>query len=460
MIEITVENGVAEIVLDAPQRMNALDEAALAELQAAYERAAAGVESGEVRAVLLRGEGRGFCAGRDISAVVPAEDDATAYLRDRVTPVLRAMSEIPVPTFAAVQGACLGVGLGLAIATDVVYVAEDAKIGSPFANLGATLDSGGHALFTERLGAHRTLDLIYTAELMSGAEAVGSGLFSRAVPRDEVGDLRGVLVDGDREVDGGRLPSLGSVRDAHDLPIADVPHDAREITQSGSAQRDLFDRADDLSGVDEVADAVLVLDDHEHAREEVLDKALRSESESNSADAGRREYRGHIEAEFLTDHEYGDAPDDDRRDAAQNRTERLHALSLPFVVDKARPGEQLGGPAGAAAHHRQLHRRHRFHDLDRAGVRHRLLTCDERPDQDVDAAVQQPTRDRRDRDDEQDVQRGVEEPIPRLLPTQGAQLVQVAQGSKGVGGSRRGRAHAAHCVSADWSRPGRAGGIW
>ena len=66
MIEITVENGVAEIVLDAPQRMNALDEAALAELQAAYERAAAGVESGEVRAVLLRGEGRG---GADASAV-------------------------------------------------------------------------------------------------------------------------------------------------------------------------------------------------------------------------------------------------------------------------------------------------------------------------------------------------------------------------------------------------------
>lgn len=186
MIEITVENGVAEIVLDAPQRMNALDDAALAELQAAYERAAAGVESGEVRAVLLRGEGRGFCAGRDISAVVPAEDDATAYLRDRVTPVLRAMSEIPVPTFAAVQGACLGVGLGLAIATDVVYVAEDAKIGSPFANLGATLDSGGHWLFTERLGAHRTLDLIYTAELLSGAEAVQAGLFSRALPADEL----------------------------------------------------------------------------------------------------------------------------------------------------------------------------------------------------------------------------------------------------------------------------------
>ena len=173
MIELSIQDDVAEVVLNAPRKMNALDPAALQELSEAYRQAA----DAQVRALLLRGEGRGFCAGRDISEVDPAADDALGYLEGEVTPVLRQMAEFPAPTFAAVQGACLGVGLGLAIATDVVYVAEDAKIGSPFANLGATLDSGGHALFTERLGAHRTLDLIYTAELMSGAEAVGSGLF-------------------------------------------------------------------------------------------------------------------------------------------------------------------------------------------------------------------------------------------------------------------------------------------
>lgn len=96
------------------------------------------------------------------------------------------MSVFPAPTFAAAQGACLGVGLGLLIATDVVYLADTAKIGSPFANLGAILDSGGHSLFVERLGPHRTLDLIYTGELMSGAEAVASGLFSRSVPESEL----------------------------------------------------------------------------------------------------------------------------------------------------------------------------------------------------------------------------------------------------------------------------------
>lgn len=186
MIELTIADGVAEIVLNAPQKMNSLDEAALAELEAAYDKAAEAVGTGEVRALLLRGEGRGFCAGRDISAVTPADDDVLGYLGDKVQPLLQKMSSFPAPTFAAVQGACLGVGLGLAIATDVVYVAENAKIGSPFANLGATLDSGGHWLFTERLGAHRTLDMIYTAELISGADAVASGLFSRAMPADEL----------------------------------------------------------------------------------------------------------------------------------------------------------------------------------------------------------------------------------------------------------------------------------
>ncbi len=177
MIELSIRDGVAEVLLNAPKKLNALDLDALAELGQAYDDAAAA----GVRALLLRGEGRSFCAGRDLTTVVPENDDARGYLAGAVAPLLRKMSAFPAPTFAAVQGACLGVGLGLLAVTDVVYLADDAKIGSPFANLGAALDSGGHWLFTERLGPHRTLDLIYGAELMSGAEAVAAGLFSRAV---------------------------------------------------------------------------------------------------------------------------------------------------------------------------------------------------------------------------------------------------------------------------------------
>lgn len=182
MIDLTIADDVAHVTLNDPAKLNALDEQALHDLGAAYDEA----ERAGVRALVLRGEGRAFCAGRDISGVDPREDDVMGYLGGLVTPLLRRMSAFPAPTFAAAHGACLGVGLGLLIATDVVYVAESAKIGSPFAALGATLDSGGHALFVDRLGAHRTLDLIYTGRLMSGAEAVASGLFSRAFPDDEV----------------------------------------------------------------------------------------------------------------------------------------------------------------------------------------------------------------------------------------------------------------------------------
>jgi 2-(1,2-epoxy-1,2-dihydrophenyl)acetyl-CoA isomerase len=182
MITSTIADGVAEIVLDAPDRLNALNPDDIAELDAAYRSA----EEAGVRALVLRGEGRAFCAGRDISGVDPRTDDVDGYLGGLVTPLLRRISAFPAPTFAVAHGACLGVGLGLLIATDVVYVADNAKIGSPFAKLGATLDSGGHALFYERLGAHKTLDLIYTGRLMSGTEAVESGLFSRVLPADDV----------------------------------------------------------------------------------------------------------------------------------------------------------------------------------------------------------------------------------------------------------------------------------
>lgn len=182
MVGLTITDGVAEIVLDAPSRLNALGVADLTDLGHAYAEAA---DAG-VRALVLRGEGRAFCAGRDIAGVDAATDDVDGFLNGLFSPLLRQLSEFPAPTFAAAHGACLGLGLGLLIATDVVYVAADAKIGSPFARLGATLDSGGHTLFFERLGAHRALDLIFTGRLMSGADAVAGGLFSQVFAADEV----------------------------------------------------------------------------------------------------------------------------------------------------------------------------------------------------------------------------------------------------------------------------------
>lgn len=208
-LDITATQGgasVAHITLDNSGKLNALDAQAVRDLGDAYAEA----ERAGVRALVLTGEGRAFCAGRDISGVDPRDDDVTGYLDGLVTPVLQRMSAFPAPTFAAAQGACLGVGLGLLIATDVVYVADTAKIGSPFAALGATLDSGGHALFVERLGAHRTLDLVYTGRLMSGSEAVAAGLFSQVLPADEV--LEATLAAAERAAEGATAAFVTSKR--------------------------------------------------------------------------------------------------------------------------------------------------------------------------------------------------------------------------------------------------------
>ncbi|MGN7798089.1 enoyl-CoA hydratase/isomerase family protein [Leifsonia sp. 22587] len=184
MIELDIADGVARVTLNAPERLNALGPDDLRALDAAYAEA----EAAGVRALVLRGEGRAFCAGRDIAGVDPATDDVSGYLDGQVTPLLRRIAAFPAPTFAAAHGACLGVGLGLLVATDIVYVAQDAKVGSPFAALGAALDSGGHWLLVSRLGPHRAMDLIVSGRLISGAEAVAGGLFSRALPAAELPD--------------------------------------------------------------------------------------------------------------------------------------------------------------------------------------------------------------------------------------------------------------------------------
>ncbi|VXB25953.1 Enoyl-CoA hydratase/carnithine racemase [Microbacterium sp. 8M] len=240
---VTTPDGaaVAHVVLNNPAKLNALDEQAVRDLGDAYAEA----ERVGVRALVLRGEGRAFCAGRDISGVDPRDDDVMGYLDGLVTPVLQRMSAFPAPTFAAAQGACLGVGLGLLIATDVVYVADSAKIGSPFAALGATLDSGGHALFVERLGAHRTLDLIYTGRLMSGSEAVAAGLFSQVLPADEVVDA--TLAAAARAADGATAAFVASKR-----LVAALRDDRlglwRSMRQENAAQAALCDTDDYREG--------------------------------------------------------------------------------------------------------------------------------------------------------------------------------------------------------------------
>ncbi|MBV9100928.1 MAG: enoyl-CoA hydratase/isomerase family protein [Candidatus Dormibacteraeota bacterium] len=176
-LRFAIDAGVAEIVLNRPDKMNAMNAAMVRELIAALES----VESEGARACLVRGEGKAFCSGRDLSDADPLHEDGEQILREEFNPLMAAMAGVAVPTIAAVQGACLGTGLGLAMACDIVYAADDARVGSPFARIGAVLDSGAHRALVSRIGPHRTLELVYTGRLLSGREAAAWGLVNRSV---------------------------------------------------------------------------------------------------------------------------------------------------------------------------------------------------------------------------------------------------------------------------------------
>jgi 2-(1,2-epoxy-1,2-dihydrophenyl)acetyl-CoA isomerase len=174
--------GVMEIRLDRPEKMNAVTSETTAALREWLSAAAA---DASVRCVLVTASGRAFCSGRDLSQARPGED-AQRILADEMNPVIAALHALPKPTVAAVNGAAMGFGLGLALACDVVYAGRSAQFGIPFAKLGAVLDCGGHWLLSRRIPPGRVLEMIYSATPVDGETAARIGLAERCLPDDEL----------------------------------------------------------------------------------------------------------------------------------------------------------------------------------------------------------------------------------------------------------------------------------
>jgi enoyl-CoA hydratase/carnithine racemase len=181
-IRLEHSGDLAELVLNRPERRNALDQPAVAAFGGALDE----LEKSPPRALLLRGEGKGFCAGRDLSDAEPLTEDGEAILRDIFNPLIARVAGLQCPTVAAVQGAALGTGLGLALACDLLLVGENAKIGSPFGAIGAVVDAGAHHFLCSRIGPARTLELVYTGRFLSGADAVEWGIANAVHPDGEL----------------------------------------------------------------------------------------------------------------------------------------------------------------------------------------------------------------------------------------------------------------------------------
>ncbi|SOB94565.1 enoyl-CoA hydratase-related protein [Rhodobacter maris] len=169
-------DGLAVITLERPEVMNALNAAMRAELTGALARA-----STEARAVVLTGSGRAFCAGQDLNDGSAIEDLET-LLRTEYDPMLRAITEAPVPVIAAVNGAAAGAGANLALAADVVIATHSAAFLQAFTRIGLMPDAGGTWTLPRQVGLARAMGMALFAEKISAEDAARIGLIWEAVP--------------------------------------------------------------------------------------------------------------------------------------------------------------------------------------------------------------------------------------------------------------------------------------
>ena len=171
--------GTAEVVMDVPP-VNALDVAAWFALAEAV--LAAGRDP-TVRVVVVRAEGRGFCAGVDIKEIQAKGDEALVGVNRGCAAAFAAVYDCEVPVIAAVHGFCLGGGVGIAGNADIVVASDDATFGLPEVDRGAL----GAATHLARLvPQHRMRSMVYTAQPATAAELHHYGSVLRVVPRDQL----------------------------------------------------------------------------------------------------------------------------------------------------------------------------------------------------------------------------------------------------------------------------------
>ena len=220
-IKLVKENNIAAIRLNRPDAMNALSRELVADLSSALDDVA-GDES--VKALVLRGEGRCFCAGADLKYFQDAFHDPGA-LRDylsAINGVLFQLEALPLPVIAVVHGFALAGGLELMMACDMALVADDARIGDQHVNFGL-MPGGGSTIRLPRLvGPQRAMELLTTGRWLNGPQAVEWGLALRSAPLSELdAELEKLIAP----LRGKSRPGLGWIKQVthrgRDLSIRD-----------------------------------------------------------------------------------------------------------------------------------------------------------------------------------------------------------------------------------------------
>ena len=177
---VAFDSGVLTLTLNRPDKLNSLNEAMHFALRAGLQRAA---DAPEVRAVLLTGKGRGFCAGADLGDRDPRKErpDLAAIIERLYNPTLRLMRSIDKPIVCAVNGVAAGAGANIALACDIVLAARSAKFIQAFSKIGLIPDAGGSWSLARILGEPRAKALALLAEPLDADTAAAWGMIWKAI---------------------------------------------------------------------------------------------------------------------------------------------------------------------------------------------------------------------------------------------------------------------------------------
>jgi 2-(1,2-epoxy-1,2-dihydrophenyl)acetyl-CoA isomerase len=184
LVDIDGEAGIATLTLNRPDALNALTVPMKRELVLAFRRVE---REPTVRALILTGAGRAFCAGQDLrERLQPDAAPLGVEVRERYNPIIRAMRALPKPIVGAINGVAAGAGASLAMACDVRVASEMASFALAFGRVGLVPDSGGTWFLPRLVGAGPAAEIALLGDSVSAADALRLGLVGRVVPADQL----------------------------------------------------------------------------------------------------------------------------------------------------------------------------------------------------------------------------------------------------------------------------------
>jgi 2-(1,2-epoxy-1,2-dihydrophenyl)acetyl-CoA isomerase len=239
-----VSDGVLTITMNRPEVLNSCNRPMVAALRDAF--AAAAGDDG-VRAVLLTGSGRAFCAGQDLAEVVPPDGQPAPDIADVVAgynALILAMRNLEKPVVCAVNGVAAGAGANIALACDLVIAAESASFIQAFSKIGLIPDNGGTFFLPRLVGMARATSLTMLGDRVTATQAEQMGMIYRCVPTSALLDTAGQLA---RHLATQPTRGLGLIKRALNASLANDL--ATQLDVEEELQREAGQTADYLEGV-------------------------------------------------------------------------------------------------------------------------------------------------------------------------------------------------------------------